>query len=263
MPMIQLPNITLYYEEYGSGIPILLSHGMGSDAKNWGSAPQELADIGRVIIYDRRGCTRSERPEPYEYTSAAEHAEDAAALLDVLDATPAIIVGRSYAGEVALHVASKYPERVRALVLLEGGGLSLSPEIREMNQQMRGRITTAMADGGPTAAMETLLRGVLGDDGFKEVPEDMKQRIAANVPAILAEMAGEGDQLLDADQLRAITCPALVVSASSSPQAFRTTSEALAETLPNARLAVVEGGHLIAPSHPQVVEFIQAQLAHV
>lgn len=261
MPLIQLPTISLYYEEHGSGIPILLSHGMGSDAMNWGSAPQELASLGRAIIYDRRGCTRSERPEPYEHTSAAEHAEDAAALLQALDATPAIVVGRSYAGEVVLHVAAKYPERVLALVLLEGGGLALSPEIRAFNAELADKIRHAVAEDGPEAGMETLLRTVLGDEGFQAVPKDMKERIVANVPAILAEMAGEDEQLLDADPLRQITCPTLVVSAASSPPAFRAASETLTETMPHARLVTIEGGHLITPTHPQIVDFIQEQIA--
>lgn len=65
MPEIQLPAIRLHYEEHGSGTPILLIHGTGTDADIWGSAPDELASIGRVIAYDRRGCTRSQRPESY------------------------------------------------------------------------------------------------------------------------------------------------------------------------------------------------------
>ena len=73
-----------------------------------------------MIAYDRRGCARSERPEPYERTSVAEHARDAAALLDALSATPAVVVGRSYGATVATDLALRHPGRVRALVLLEG-----------------------------------------------------------------------------------------------------------------------------------------------
>ena len=72
-----------------------------------------------MIVYDRRGCARSERPEPYERTSVREHADDAAALLDALAAIPAIVIGRSYGGTVASDLALRYPDRVRALVLLE------------------------------------------------------------------------------------------------------------------------------------------------
>ena len=49
----------LYYEERGEGIPILLIHPAGSTASTWGAAADELARIGHVITYDRRGYARS------------------------------------------------------------------------------------------------------------------------------------------------------------------------------------------------------------
>ena len=64
-------GIRLYYEEHGDGTPILLIHGTSSSALVWGSAVATLARLGRVIIYDRRGCSRSERPQPYERTSVS------------------------------------------------------------------------------------------------------------------------------------------------------------------------------------------------
>ena len=90
-----------HYEEHGSGAPILCIHGTGSSALVLERRDRALARLGRVIAYDRRGCRRSERPEPYERTSVAEHADDAAALLDALDAAPAVVIGRSYGGTVA------------------------------------------------------------------------------------------------------------------------------------------------------------------
>ena len=80
-------RVRLHYEERGEGAPILCIHGAGSSALVWADAAEKLAGIGRVIAYDRRGCARSERPEPYERTSVTEHADDAAALLDALGAT--------------------------------------------------------------------------------------------------------------------------------------------------------------------------------
>jgi len=109
-----------HYAERGAGAAILCIHGLSSSAQMWRDAAiDELARLGRVIVYDRRGCTRSERPEPLE-TSVAQQAEDAAALLEGLDATPAVVIGRSYGGEVATELALRHRDHVRALVLLEG-----------------------------------------------------------------------------------------------------------------------------------------------
>lgn len=65
-------GVRLHYEEHGSGGPILCIHGAGSSAIAWADAAKELARLGRVITYDRRGCARSERPVPHQRTSVAE-----------------------------------------------------------------------------------------------------------------------------------------------------------------------------------------------
>ena len=90
-------GVRLYYEERGSGTPILGLHGAGSSAVFWEDAADRLSELGRVIIYDRRGAWRSDRPEPYEITSVQEHADDARELLRELDAEPAILIGAATA----------------------------------------------------------------------------------------------------------------------------------------------------------------------
>ena len=91
--------------------------------RSWGStvpyrppcsgARRSPYDAGRVIVYDRRGCTRSERPLPFSAGSTT-HVEDAAALLGALKAGPATVIGRSYGGAVAIELALRHPERVRS-----------------------------------------------------------------------------------------------------------------------------------------------------
>src|SRR5215211_2796444 len=105
MPELQVNGVRLYYEEHGQGPPILCVHGTGGSTLTWAAAVPELARLGRVILYDRRGCTRSQRPDPYDKTSVAEHTDDAAALLEALGAAPAAVIGRSYGGEVATDLA--------------------------------------------------------------------------------------------------------------------------------------------------------------
>ena len=76
MPEAEVNGIRLYYEEHGEGPPIACIHGAGSSAVMWGDAVEKLAGLGRVIAYDRRGCGRSERPEPYEQTTVTEQADE-------------------------------------------------------------------------------------------------------------------------------------------------------------------------------------------
>ena len=107
-PTIRVNGVSLYYEEHGAGEPILCIHGTGSSAAFWRDAAAELATHGRAIVYDRRGCSRSERPEPF-VTNVRQQADDAAALIDALGAAPAIVIGRSYGGEIAARPRAALP----------------------------------------------------------------------------------------------------------------------------------------------------------
>jgi pimeloyl-ACP methyl ester carboxylesterase len=151
-------GVRLHYEEHGSGDPILCIHGISSSAMVWrDTAVEALSRLGSVIIDDRRSSTRSERPEPYE-TSVAQHTEDAAALLGALDAVPAIVIGRSYGGDIAIELALRHPELVRGLVLLEAAEV-LDAEAKRWAEELRDAIEEAAARD-PGSAAEVLFRQI-------------------------------------------------------------------------------------------------------
>ena len=102
MGSVRSDGCHLYYEEVGQGVPILLIHPAGATASTWGSATEELARIGRVITYDRRGYARS-GGEPVR--SVSTHTADAAAMLESLGTPPAIVVGTSAGAIIATDLA--------------------------------------------------------------------------------------------------------------------------------------------------------------
>src|SRR5512133_760399 len=106
----------LYYEEAGEGVPILLIPPAGSTASTWGPATEELARVGRVITYDRRGYARS-GGEPVR--SMPTHTVDAAALLEHAGAEPAVAVGTSAGAAIAVDLAVRRPDLVGAVVAHE------------------------------------------------------------------------------------------------------------------------------------------------
>ena len=247
-------GVQLYYEEHGLGGPILGVHGAGSSAALWEGAVPELAKRGRTILYDRRGSFRSERPEPYA-TNVHEQADDAAALLDALGAAPAVVIGRSYGGAVAVDLALRHPGRVRALVLLEGDVPAVSPtgaqEWAELEEQL---------EADPSRAAEALMAVVLGEGGWERLPGEVREILSGNGPALVAELRGGYPEITPA-QLATIEQPTLFVGAADSAFDYRETADALAAAMPSIRVEWVAGGHGIDPAHPVVLAFLDELFA--
>jgi pimeloyl-ACP methyl ester carboxylesterase len=258
VPHVAVNGVQLYYEERGSGRPILGLHGAGSSAVFWEDAAERLSELGRVIIYDRRGSSRSERPEPYELTSVREHADDALALLRALDAEPAVLVGRSYGGTVGLELALRDPDSVLGLALLEAGPMGLSHEYDSWFETLGATLERVVAERGTGAVGETVLRDVFG--AWEELPEIWREVFTANGPALLAEVRGE-ERLSDNSRLGELRVPTLIVTADESPEPVQRGSEALGRALPRAQTARVTGDHAIDPAGPAVVAFISDVLA--
>jgi esterase len=252
MSEMTINGVSLYYEEHGTGASIVGIHGAGSSAAVWADAVEVLATRGRTIVYDRRGCFRSERPEPY-VTNVHQQADDAAALIDALAAAPTTVIGRSYGVDIAIDLALRYPDRVRALVLLEGME-SLTETGRRWLADLEGRVLAAAEVDMRTVA-ETLHRNVLGDAIWEGWPEPAKQMFTANGPAIVAEFRG-GFLDVSAEQLGTIAQPTLLVASKHSPPAFAKATKLMAAAMPSARIEWVEGGHLIHPAHPAVLGFV-------
>ncbi|MGH2775691.1 MAG: alpha/beta fold hydrolase [Actinomycetota bacterium] len=229
-------------------------HGTSSSALVWEDAAKELSNRGRCVVYDRRGCFRSERPEPYETTDVTDHADDAAALLDALSATPAVVIGRSYGGETALDLARRFPEKVKALALLEPAILTIDPGGKAWLDSLRQKVLQAGANDASSVA-EVFLREVVGDEVWESFPRELKDMFIGNGPAILAELRGQ-ELELSMEELAEIDQSTLIVSAKGSPEDFRRADSIPAENLPNCEEVRVEGGHFISPANPAVLAFV-------
>src|SRR6478672_9561859 len=108
----------IYYKDWGTGQPIVFSHGWPLDADAWDSQMLFLSQKGyRVIAHDRRGHGRSGQPS--EGNEMDTYADDLAALLDTLDITGATLVGHSTGGgEVAHYIGRHGTKRVAKAVLI-------------------------------------------------------------------------------------------------------------------------------------------------
>ena len=115
MPIAELGERRVYYEEHGAGDPVLMINGLAADHTAWALQTEFLKDYFRVIVFDNPGVGQTEGP-PGPFTTAL-FADVAAELLRFLGIERAHVVGASMGGTIAQQLAVRHPGLVHSLVL--------------------------------------------------------------------------------------------------------------------------------------------------
>jgi pimeloyl-ACP methyl ester carboxylesterase len=243
----------LYYEERGSGRPLLLVHGTGAYADVWSPVLDGLARSYRVIAYDRRGFARSSSAPRGRL---ADHGRDAAALLDALGASPATVVGWSGGGVIALDLAATVPDCVAELVLAEPAvHLITHPTRAALAMAARSAIQRYLRRDAAAAAL-TMYRWAsgykTGGNAFDAFPEAWREQMLAHAHTTLREM----DQMIrpypTRAAIRSIACPVTVIEGDLSDPAFATADAFVMRLLPQARMVSLPGAaHMLHVDQPE------------
>ena len=115
MPHAELGDRRIFYEEHGSGDPVLLVNGLGADHTAWALQTESLQESFRVVVFDNPGVGQTEGPRgPY---TTALFADVAVSLLTHLEIERAHVVGASMGGLIAQQIAVRHPAAVRSLVI--------------------------------------------------------------------------------------------------------------------------------------------------
>ena len=247
----------LYHEEKGDGVPILLIHPAGATASTWGSVAGELAEVGRVVTYDRRGYSRSPG-EPVH--SIPAHTADAVALLATLDARPAVVVGTSVGATIAIDLALRRPELVRAVIAHE------SPW-RASRRLPTASSLAALSSMGWLAwrgrhadAAESFLRWAYtyrdGGTAWDAFPAEWRRAARDNAKAVLADIRIAIGGYPPPKQLASISTPVVCTYGARGDETMARISRSLAHAIPNASVREIEGaGHAVAFDAP--VNFVK------
>jgi pimeloyl-ACP methyl ester carboxylesterase len=214
MSEIEANAVRLYYELHGSGEPLVLVHGSWGDAGNWRFVVPGLAESFRVLVYDRRGHSRSERPEAPG--SVDEDGDDLAALLEALDLAPAHVVTNSFGGNIALRLATRRPEVFRTLSCHEPPLWSLleddpaSQAILGQGAASDDSVGRRIADGDHEGAARQFLDEVAFGPGAcdKERPAERRSIFIQNAPTYLDELRDPEAGRIDPDLLSHLEPPA-------------------------------------------------------
>jgi len=258
---IENQGAKIYWDEQGSGEPLLLIMGLSYPSYMWHRSRPVLAKRFRTIAFDNRGVGQSDVP-PGVY-SIPLMASDAAAVLDAACAETAHVFGVSMGGMIAQEFALQYPKRVRSLIL------------------------GCTAAGGPhavraePAALQTLMRTDLTPEEFKEamipfiydaatprarIDEDMairmkwyptRQGYAGQLQGILSWEAYS--------RIAQITAPTLIIHGETDRLIPPANAQLIAERIPGAKLAMIpHAGHIFdtdqpGAAHHAILEFLAAQ----
>ena len=238
----------LYVEEHGEGTPILLIHPAGATASTWGAAIEQLATIGRVITYDRRGYARS-GSEPVR--SVATHTADAAALLEHVDAPPAVVVGTSAGATIAVDLAVRRPDLVRAVVAHEAAWRASRHAPNTSQLAALVRIAWLALRGRHGDAAETLLRAAYsyrdGGSAWDAFPEAWRRAGRDNGRAALRDFRASIGTYPTRRELATIAIPVVCTHGTRSPDNIIRLTRSLADAIPTATTRPIEGAGHAAP----------------
>ncbi|WP_407149397.1 alpha/beta fold hydrolase [Bradyrhizobium sp. ORS 86] len=246
MPKLNRDGVNIHYEVYGSGSPLILTHGYSSTSAMWQGQIEALSKHHKLVLWDMRGHGLSDYPDDPASYSEALTVGDIAALLDAVGADKAIVGGLSLGGYMSLAFHRAHPERVRALLIIDTGPGFKKDDAREVwNKRAR--------DTGDRFDREGL-------DVLKSLSAErasVTHRNAKGLALAARGMLAQRDARV-IESLPDIKVPSLVVvGADDSP--FLAASDYMAAKIPGARKAVIpNAGHAVNIDQPQA--FIDAVL---
>ncbi|MGI8329957.1 alpha/beta fold hydrolase [Actinomadura scrupuli] len=220
-------GVRMWYDERGEGEPLVLLHGGFSDSRDFHGNLAGLAERFRLLLPERRGHGHTADVEGP--ITADLMAQDTIAFLDEIVDRPVRLAGYSAGAMVALWTAARRPDLVERLVLISGAFTT------------DGMIMRPTA-GGPYPEPLVAAYAEVSPDGADHFPVivDKIARAAADEPGLTPA------------ELRAVTCPALVMAADDDIVTLEHTLE-LYRGLPDAQLAVVPGtSHVLLHEKPEL-----------
>jgi 3-oxoadipate enol-lactonase len=236
----------LHFQCYGEGDPVLLIHGFPLSGEMWTGAVGRRRDGWRLIVPDLRGHGRSPTADS---ASMALYARDLVRLLDSLgEGRPAVVVGMSMGGYVALELFRSFRERVRALVLVDTRARRDSPEAAQARYEAAERVL----EHGSGAVAGDLVHRLFAPSTSSALKEEWKERMAGadrrSVAAALRAMAVRRDSRR---LLRRVQVPVLVVVGAEDVISPPSEAREMAELAPAGRVRVIpRAGHMLPVERP-------------
>jgi pimeloyl-ACP methyl ester carboxylesterase len=262
VPTQKANGVNLYYELTGiQGEPIVLIHGSWSDHHSWDRVVPHLSENFRVLTFDRRGHSQSQRVSGQGLIE--EDVSDLSALISELGLAPAHIAGNSLGGSIALKLAAKQPDTFRTLTIHEPPlfGL-LRAEASMLPTFLEGRkrieyaahlLETGDKIGGARYFTDVI---TIGPGGWEKMSAKAREIMVENADTWLDETRDPQVINIDLEALAKFTKPTLITYGGKGMQGSKLIVEKLAKTIPNSKLEFYpDQGHTPHLSNPE--EFVR------
>ena len=211
-------NVRLYYEEVGSGTPILFVHEFAADHTNWEPQMRYFSRGHRCIAYAARGYTPSDVPPSSDLYTYKHFYTDALAVLDHLNIQKAHFVGLSMGSYSSLHVALNAPSRMLSMTLAGVGSGSNLEHLDAWRQQCRetadqfeklGAVEVAKVTREAPARIPFLIKDPRGHADFYAALARHDSKGSANT--MRSFQGGRPSIYTLAEAIRKVLTPALII----------------------------------------------------
>lgn len=250
-------GVKLYYEEVGSGIPIIFVHEFAGDYRSYEPQVRHFAQRYRCITYNARGYPPSDVPKDGERYSQERARDDIRAVLNTLKIDKAHIVGLSMGGFATLHFGFTYPERARSL-LIAGCGYGAAPDKRaqfaeEADAAAKNFETQGMAKAAEAYALGPTRVQFQNKDprGWKEFADQLREHSTEGAALTMRGVQKRRPSLFDlVDEMKAIMVPTLIMTGDEDWPCLEP-GLLMKRTIPTAGLVVMpNAGHTINLEEP-------------
>lgn len=245
----KIAGAEISYDVKGKGPAVLFLHAFPLGLFMWDAQAEALHEKHMIVRFDDRGFGGS---SPGDALLTMERiADDAAALLDHLGISQAVVCGCSMGGYAAFAFARRHASRLRGLVLQDTRATADTAEARKG----RGELAQKVLKEGAGAAADAFLPKLVGETTKKERPElveKLKEAILKTSPRGIADaLAGLAARADSTPLLREIRVPTLVVCGEEDTITPVADSEALQKAIAGAKLKLIpKAGHLSNMENP-------------
>ncbi|MFC2006307.1 alpha/beta fold hydrolase, partial [Chloroflexota bacterium] len=247
MPKALINGINMYYEDHGTGFPVILIHGYAGTTKSWDGQVESFSKRYRFVTYDMRGHGQTEAPEDLSKYTQDIVLEDIYQLLRYLGIQKAVIGGLSLGGYLSIHFYNQHPEMTAAIIIIDAGpGYRTQEKAKDWNQRRMD-----CADVLESKGMQGFLDSPYSVDDYYTTPEVMLKH---NPKGIANVSRGVMINPWGVDILPNIMVPTLVVCGERDTS-FLAATDYMAQKIPGAKKAIVaDAGHGVNIDQPRVFE---------